>query len=206
VFSPQIRTTNGVPMLGLSDRFGAALVVTAIPGGPNDRRRLHKIEVSGDELRRDFRDDFTTTGGEGPDCEVYCPASIVTAWLAWRTTAEARETMGRLFGFGDPIEGTDYPGYELLNGRAMLPAIAKALAALKYAEFVDAWEGDQAGALAPDVVPKGNVESVEHSVDPEGRVQTRIRMPAHRRALEFLALVPPAMRSQILGTIQQGKA
>ena len=202
----QWRLSDGQP-IGLSANWGMALVVTAMPGAPNGKARLHRIDVEPDDLEMGFEKAFTAKGGTGPVLEVYVPPSIMTAWYAWTKTSEARETAKALFGLTDApaFPNNVYPGYTVLNGQYLLPAIARAMAAVHYAQFVDAIEGEKAGTVTPKARVAGNVEAVTHSVGSDGRVGTLVSMPAARRAMDFLAAVPPELRTAILGTLPAGR-
>lgn len=202
----QWRLSDGQP-IGLSKRWGVAIVVTAMPGAPNGKARLHRIDVEPDELEMGFDKTFTARGGTGPVLEVYVPPSIMTAWYAWTRTAEARETAKALFGLKDapPFAHNVYPGYTVLNQDYLLPAVARAMAAVHYAQFVDAVEGEKAGTITPGARISGNVEAITHAVSPDGRVATLVSMPTARRAMDFLAAVPLELRTAILGTLPPGR-
>lgn len=202
----QWRLTDGQP-IGLSSRWGVAIVVTAMPGAPNGKARLHRIDVEPEDLEMGFDETLTAKGGTGPVLEVYVPPSIMTAWYAWTDTADARETAKALFGLIDapPFPHNVYPGYTVLNQQYLLPAIARAMAAVHYAQFVDAVEGEKAGTITPGATVSGNVEAVTHSVGADGRVGTLVSMPSARRAVDFLAAVPPELRTAILGTLPDGR-
>lgn len=209
IFATQWRLSAGAP-IGLSGKFGAAVIVTAMPGSPQGKDRLHPITLSPQDLGGKFDHDFTATGGTGPTLHIYCPPSIMTAWYAWTKTADARNTAKILFGLktGSVGAGGKYPGFEVVNdsgSNGLLQAVARALFALHMAQWVDQWEGQQATTLAPDIVPGGNIDSILHAVGADGRVKTEVKAPAARRALDFMALVPPELRNAILGTIAPGR-
>ena len=202
----QWRLSSGEP-IGLSKRWGMAMVVTAMPGAPNGKGRLHRIDIEPKDLEDGFEEAFTAKGGTGPLLEVYVPPSIMTAWFAWTKTAEARETAKALFGIVDAPAFPDhvYPGYTVLNGQYLLPAIARAMAAVHYAQFVDAIEGEKAGSITPGARVAGTVEAVTHAVGTDGRVATLVSMPPSRRAMDFLMAVPVELRTAILGTLPPGR-
>lgn len=208
-FATQWRLTGAAP-IGLSGRFGAAIIVTAMPGSPQGKDRLHPIAISPSQLDDSFERDFTTRGGTAPTLHIYCPPSVMTAWYAWMKTSDARNTAKILFGLkqGSVGAGGRYPGYEVVNqggSSGLLEAVAKALFSLHMAQWVDQWEGQQATTLTPSIVPGGNVDQILHAITPDGRVRTQVTLPAARRALDFMSLVPAELRNAILGTIAPGR-
>lgn len=207
IFACQWRLEGSAP-IGLSASFGAAVIVTCLPGSPQGRERLHPVEVKPEDLKDSFEDQFTTRGGQGPTLHLYCPPSIMTAWYAWKSTAEARKTARGLFGLDDQKFGKTYPGYEVINESGsigLLTAVARALYSLHLAQWADQWEGQQATTLAEDIVPGGNVDQVLHAIGQDGKVKTQVTLPAARRALDFMALIPEWLRNPILGTIIPGR-
>ncbi|MGE0193321.1 MAG: hypothetical protein AB7T63_14910 [Planctomycetota bacterium] len=97
---------DGIPRstvpLVLADDHRVAMLVTCIPGSPNDKGRLFRIDVDPvDVADRLAGGGVDPSGGAGPTFEVYVPPQLVSAWYAWRTTREARSTARVLFGL-DP--------------------------------------------------------------------------------------------------------
>lgn len=202
-FAPQIRTRGASPM-GLSDRFGACVLLTAIPGAPNGKERLHIEEVNPGDLQGLLGPDFKVTGGQGPDLEIYVPPGVLTAWYAWRETDAARQSAQRLFGLVPGVVSNGAPGYEVVN-KNMLPAVARAFAAVALSQWVNAFEGAQASTIVPGITPIGNISTVSHRMQPDGRASTTVSLPPNRVIPDWMALVPEPLRHHILGILAQGK-
>jgi hypothetical protein len=202
-FAPQWRTRSATPM-GLSDRFGACVLLTAIPGAPNGKERLHVEDVNPGELQGLLGPDFKVGGGQGPELEIYIPPGVLTAWYAWRETDAARQSARSLFGLVPGAVANSAPGYEVVN-KVMLQAVARAFAAVAFSQWVNAFEGAQASTIVPGITPVGNVSGVTHRVDSDGRASTTLSLPPNRVMPDWMALIPEALRHHILGILAQGK-
>lgn len=215
----EVMALNGrvrsAPPAILREEFGLAVIVSAVPFAPNSNARCFKFTVQPQDIEPYLASRFTVSGGTGPEWWVVCPPSLMTAWYGWKETGAARESAKLLFGFNEPghfVEFQDeYPGYELVNTMgqgdtdpSLLPAMARAIAAAQWASFVNAREGTRTVHLQPSVPMVGSIVSVEHVLEPDGRLLTRIAMPAARRPIDPLALIGWAERPWILGTVPGG--
>jgi len=201
---------TGAAPIGLADDFRVALIVTAMPFMPNNEGRYYKLTVSPGQIAGDLKSHFQVTGGKGPDWHIVVPPSMMTAWYGHQTTVEARASVQRLFGFtkeDGPVQTV--PGYRIMNldespGPGILPAMAKAIAVSQWAQFISQREGTRAVHLQPDLEVDGTIHSVSHSLDPSGRLITRIGMPSARIPISPTALLTPSIRPFVFGTIPDG--
>lgn len=203
---------TGAAPVGLDDSFRVAVVVTCMPFEPNSEGRFYRYEVAPNEIDPMLSSHYKVSGGGGRPWNIVIPPSLMTAWYAITSSLEARESAKLLLGFtsaaGDDLN--DVSGYEVINGGAgqgdtppLLAAFARAVAVAQWAQFVNQREGVRAVHFAPGVEMTGHMESVSHSLDPNGRLITRINMPLDRRPVNQAALIPPVARPIILGTIPE---
>lgn len=89
---------QNVGPIGLAPEHRLAVIVTAVPASPNDKRRLERVQVKPSFVEKDLASTFQVDGGTGPVWELYIPPSVMTAWWAWFDIS-ARETAKWLFGF-----------------------------------------------------------------------------------------------------------
>jgi hypothetical protein len=196
----------------LADDFRAAVIVTARPFGPNGKKRCFMYEVTPDLVKKQMASSFLIHDGDGPTWNLYCPPTVMSAWYSHAKTIDARESAKALFGFsGEPPE-QDAPGYVLVNmmdgsdSMYLLPAVAVAMAVSTWAQFINQIEGSPAFHLDPNLKMVGNIEAIRHRLDPDGRLLTFVDMPAARKVIDALALLPSDLRSKILGTIPETPA
>lgn len=208
------RVTGAAP-IALSNGFRIAVVFTATPFAPNDERRLFGYVVKPEDVDPFLSEQFTVTGGKGPPFHVLCPPNLMTAKYAIRKSAAARDGARMLFGFDDglPEPGAnspeEAPGYHIINvggEDGLLDAVARAIACAQWAAFTNQVEGSVALHLRPDLDLRGSMQSVRHRLDPDGRLVTEVAMQSERRPMDPFAMIPQALRTQILGLVGGGVA
>lgn len=197
---------KGAVPIGLADDYRVAILVTAMPLAPNDESRMFSLPVDPVKVGSEVRGKVQVKDGVGPAWNLICPAGLLTAWYAHRTTKDARESAYSLFGFNGPLPPSqgqqDAPGYEIINltdTQDFLRGIAYAMAVAQWAAFVDAREGQRAVHLNPSLELDGNIEAVRHRLDPDGRLLSEAVMGPARRPIDPMALIPRAIRPYILG-------
>jgi hypothetical protein len=223
-FSDQLRSVlaldgnvSGAVRCGLSSGFRVAVVFTATPFAPNDERRLFGYRVSPSAVQKHLGAQFEVEGGRGPAWHVAVPPSLMTARYAITNTVQARESAKRLFGFGDgppPAGGNssnEMPGYSIINVEGgeeggLLDAVAHAVAVAQWAPFVNHREGSAAVHFRPDVIMRGNIDSIRHHLDTNGHMVTDVSMSGEPRPMDPLAFLPQALRTAILGSVGGGVA
>lgn len=200
---------HGYPQLSASHKV--AMILTAIPGAPNDERQLHRIvrrpsdvaKVLPEAMRRGLQD------AQGPIVEVRIGSAIETARVAW-SDRHANE-IDRAFGAKDGTPKLDAltlnAGSQQQAGErgASLDAIATAAAARVYASFADRPVGAKTVRLSSATQLVGWIESLSHEIATDGVVSTRIELAAKTAVLNILSLMPASVRRQILKTAQPGK-
>lgn len=198
--------TNGI---FLSPRLRFAVLLTIVPSAPNNANQFHRVEVDAMDVQSLFRREFRLQNGDGPDLHVFVPPAEVTARFAWQEDQLAASTVQDLLGLrGDSdepgIEGTDLPGFVLVNEDRHLTDHALSLAAELLAPYADAVQG-QVTTRVPDSGLKlvGNMAgaAIRVAVAPSAKVDALHQFPGQQRAVSRLAIMPESARRIILGTL-----
>jgi len=197
-----MRLQNATNQLFLSSTLKFKVLITILPGCPNNKGQFHTEEVTPDELRESFPQ-FRIQDGLGPDYDVYVPASEVTARFAWRRDKEAEKTITKLLGLDDPDPTTgglidekghatrSLPGFTLVNVQRELYNHSRAVAAETYTSFADTVVGKVATIVPPnDIELRGNMGGAPrllrgHSVGQSARVHVRRRTQGRARHREI---------------------
>ena len=220
---------NGTNAMLLANRTEFKVMLTLMPGAPNNKRRYHAIEVTADEIRDIFRAEFRIQNGKGPVLEVYVTPNEQTARFAWQDDEPARATLIRLLGLNhddpskaglvdDPktedVDESKMLGYLLINGGSQqgsqLREHAKAVAAEAMIPFADNLEGSISTKL-PDAgkwVPlRGNMGGVTIHVAAasSAKVSVSHEFPGQQRIVSRLALASDATRLMVWGILRMNQ-
>jgi hypothetical protein len=209
VIAKDAKVSGTGPQLPLAEDFRVAIVITAMPFTPNHEGRLLRWDVDPKDVQPFLSERFQVSSGQGRPWHIFVPPSLMTAWYALQQTNAGRIGARRLFGFDQAPAGQDNDsaaGYSVMNSDAMIPAMARAAAIAQWAAFVNQREGTRSVHLQPDIAPVGAIQSVRHSVGPDGRLITNISMPSSRRPTSALAFVAYEQRPVILGQIPNIKS
>jgi len=197
--------TNTPPRL--SPSFKMALVITAIPAAPNDKRCLHKITVNPSDVR-DLLPPGMQTGlndCEGPEMEIFVGPNKEVARVIWND-GKADE-IEKVFGLreGEPnLTGlvlNEGDAIELEKG-ASLNQIARAEAALIYASLVDRYEGEATGDMNGGVRLSGWTQSIDHELTPDGEMLTKVSFPAQIPKFSLFSFLDSNTRAAIIKLAQ----
>ena len=191
--------------------WNAAVILTAIPAGPNNNRQLHRVVVKPSDVR-DLLPPGLQTGlsnAKGPILEVRVTEEA--ARIQWSDLPEDVKAIEAAFGIPHELDDSTEEGKQLaerlnklcvnageLSDRrygASLAAIAKGVAARVYAGEVDRWVGTKAGYLDMGVEPAGWCDQVTHEVTPDGAVTTTANFPDDVPRFELGQFLPAVDRT-----------
>lgn len=200
------RIDGGGNELYMKDRMQLSVLLTIVPCAPNSEKQFHPIEMTASDVMTVFRTSFRIDRGSGPDMEVFVPPGESTARFAWITDDTANSTIRDLLGLlpgDDPgIEGTNLPGFALINEDRELKPLARAIAAEVLSPFADAIQGVVVTPVPTDGLKLvGNMDSVSVRVGSDGKVDAVHVMPGEQRVLSRFAALPESARRIILGTL-----
>lgn len=206
-----IKIERGSNSIFLSDRLSYRVLMTLIPGAPNNKRAFHREVVTAADVDSFTEGDWGISAGEGPDLEVFVAPTEATARFAWKDDSQASQTIGTLLGIDedDPIEsgieGTELPGYVLSNQERELYSHSRAMAAELYVNFADSIQGRVATVLPESGVGiAGNMSGVTIQVaaHPSGKVSTMHEFPGTQKPISRLALMNEGARQVVLGIVR----
>ena len=195
VFSSSI---DNIPKL--TDRHKGCFIITHIPASPNDERQLYAVEIAPEQIadllpapaRAGLRD------ARGPVMEIRVPPSLETARVTWLDARE--QDLEKLFGIREGVP--DLTGLVLNDvssvGGASLQAIALAIAARTYGILTDRLQGEAAGAMTLGVEPAGRVELVQHTIQPNGAMLTKIAMAEAIQPVDIVSFLDSPTRHLLL--------
>jgi hypothetical protein len=184
--------------LRLSDAFQCSVVLSVVPGAPNDERKMHIEVVEPAEA-------FALLGvNQAPECngptmDLRVGPHLETARIAWQDSAE--EAFDDLLGLNNAVFGSVAGLPDLINPDRVHD-LAVAYAASMYASMVDRREGQYNGPWSPGLLPTGSIAAVEHSIDTDGTASCKLHLPMSVDVEDPLALLPESLRRSILGLVK----
>jgi len=206
-----VKVESGTNGIFLSDRMSYRVLMTLIPGAPNNKRAFHRVEITAADVEAFTDGDWRIGSGSGPDLEVFVAPSEATARFAWQEDSAAAATIGNLLGIDsdDPIEsgieGTDLPGYILTNEQRELHSHARAVASELYASFADSLQGRVATVLPDEglqIVGNMSGATVQAAAAPSGKVSVMHEFPGVQKPISRLALMSESARQVVLGIVR----
>tara|TARA_R110000744_G_scaffold130994_3_gene238982 strand:+ start:3200 stop:5443 length:2244 start_codon:yes stop_codon:yes gene_type:complete len=210
--SAGIKVESGTNGIFLSPRLKMKILMTLIPGAPNNKRAFHKEEVTPAEINN-ITNSWTLGESRGPDLEVFVAPTEATARFAWKSDHTAAGAVGRLLGLYDDdsiesgIDTQEIPGFVLANQERELKPHANATAAEAYATFADSLQGRVSTILPKGrVLLSGNMSgiTVTAAAAPSGKVSMMHDFPGHQKPISRLALMSEGARQVVLGIISFG--
>ncbi len=161
-----------------------------------NRRHLHKIEITPRQVEKRLKG-LIRVGKTNPRVtkERIVPPGLQPARFPWLD--EKAPEVQKVFGIieGEPDLGTP------LNDEA-LQELALASATSYYLNKLDRFSGQKTVPLRGDIVPKGEIAQVDHTLDQEGRLTTTVTCGFDDSELIYpLALLPNSARRVILKTV-----
>jgi len=205
------KVESGSNSIFLAGSLSYRVLLTFIPGAPNNKRAFHPIELTASDVEAFVEGDWRIGSGFGPDLEVFIPPSEATARFAWQSDIAAGTSVGNLFGLNeeDPLEGgingTEIPGYVLTNGERELASHSRAVASEVYASFADSLQG-RVATIVPEEGVKiaGNMSgvTVQAAAAPSGKVSAMHDFPGVQKPISRLALMSESARQVVLGIVR----
>jgi hypothetical protein len=201
---------NSIPKM--TRNHHAAVILTAIPGGPNDERALYKVTVE----PKDVSSLLPTAAqaglnqAEGPVMQVYVGPAIETARVPWLD--KRSRDIERLFGVGGDEKPPDITDIVLNEGpkggvgAASLQAIARASAARLYASMADRWQGEASVTMNKDLRPVGYLEEVEHTLESDGVARSRLKLPQKIEPFDLFTFLDSSQRMITMKLAEPGGA
>jgi len=210
--SAGIKVESGTNGIFLSPRLKMKVLMTLIPGAPNNKRAFHKEEITPADIKN-ITNSWTLGESRGPDLEVFVAPTEATARFAWKSDHTAAGAVGRLLGLYDDdsiesgIDTQDIPGFVLSNQERELKPHANATAAELYATFADSLQGRVSTILPKGrVLLSGNMSgiTVSAAAAPSGKVSMMHDFPGQQKPISRLALMSEGARQVVLGIVSFG--
>lgn len=206
-----VKVEGGSNSIFLASSLSYRVLLTFIPGAPNNKRAFHRVELDAADVEAFVEGDWRIGSGVGPDLEVFIPPTEATARFAWQSDIAAGASVGNLFGLNeeDPlaggIEGTEIPGFVLANGERELASHSRAVASEVYAGFADSLQG-RVSTIVPQngVRIAGNMSgvTVQAAAAPSGKVSAMHDFPGVQKPISRLALMSEGARQVVLGIVR----
>lgn len=172
----------------LSPTFKLAVVLTVVPGSPNDLGRFWQEEVQAAEA--------DAGAARGPKVYARVLPAVATARFAW-SDDQAEAIYGCLRGTS-PLPSSRLVDAELV--RAVAVATAK--------RVYDAYRDEPAGSiqvdLQPELEPVGSLVSVRHGVARGREAVTEARFASAKRAVDIWRYLPESARRALLHVLEDG--
>jgi len=206
-----VKIESGSNSIFLADTLSVRVLLTMIPAAPNNKNVFHKEELTAGDVESFTEGDWRIGSGEGPPLEVFVAPTEATARFAWQTDAEASQTVGALLGIDsdDPIsggiEGTELPGYVLINAQRELFSHSRAVATEIYAAYADSIQGRVATVLPENglqIVGNMNGVTVQAAAFPSGKISAMHDFAGTQRPISRLALMSEGARQVVLGIVR----
>jgi hypothetical protein len=199
--------------LFLSPTMEFKMIITMVPGAPNNKKQLHVEEVKVSEISDLFRKEYKIQQGQGPILEVYVPPGEATARFEWQQDKKAKATMIELLGLNsdDPNEaGLDDPtlnGFGFVNGDREIHNHARAVAAEALAAYADNIQGQVATVMSrKGLTLKGNMGGTTLQVAgaPSAKVNVVHNFPGQAKPISRFAMLSDTARFIVLGIVPIG--
>lgn len=196
----------------LSAGHKAAVIMSAVPGSPNNDAQLYRIKIKPQDVTSVVPANLTDglRRAVGPIYEYRVGAEVDTARFAWHDSA-AQRIVDSWFQRADTPE-VDRVNLDdlLINGGqddngASLQRVAIGVAAKLYAEFADRIQGNKTTGLDPRQEVDGWLASITHILDREGRTETTYALFEDRIQFSPYSLMDPNTRALVTRRAQHGK-
>lgn len=189
--------------LSLRENHRASTIITVAPASPNNKGRFYTIKVPFSEAltRLPKRSAAGLSGATGPEWDVR--VSITSARFAWSHTLAG--AIRKTFGAGAPedfVPDRAATIKRLLCNAEEIQVFAETVAASLYSSMPDHYEGSKSVDMNQAIIPEGRIQSVTHTIEPDGAATTTIVSPGPVRAEDPMALVPDSVRNLILRKVQ----
>lgn len=181
-------------MIELEAGYTMSVILTVVPGTPNNTSRFYARTVEPGEINLGF----AQGGGEGPPLYIHVPASLITARFAW-LDAQQNAIMDSIKSDVAVQTPVDAAALDLcLTNKAELDAYAIAEATRVMEQFLDRVAGAAAIDLDPTVEPDGSLVSAENVVQSDGRAYTEVKFALPSPPPDAFHLLPAGVRQLVL--------
>jgi len=203
----------------LSAKHLTAFILTCIPAGPNNKKRLVELTRKPGDIAKLLPS--TLTGGiddaQGPPIDVFIGPGWETARIAWSDTDRGKIVAA----LGSSAQGPNSGDINSLAkaglvinmtaanafgiSAASLDSIANAVAASVYAGYADRVEGSRTNPVTHAARIDGFIGSVIHKVAPNGVATSTATVAGQRTPLDLMSMMPNSTRKIILKYANSGK-
>ncbi len=206
-----VKIESGSNSVFLADTLSYRVLLTMIPGAPNNKKVFHKVEITASDVESFTEGDWRIGSGQGPTLEVFVAPTEATARFAWQTDSEASATVGALLGIDgdDPIsggiDGEELPGYVLINAQRELFSHSRAVATEIYSAFADSIQGRVATVLPENglqIIGNMSGVTVQAAAAPSGKISAMHDFAGTQRPISRLALMSEGARQVVLGIVR----
>ncbi len=203
---------QGRPQPELAASHKVITVLTVLPAGPNSKLRLIEMTRRPSDIKSILP--AVLSGGlsnaQGPPMDVYIGPGWETARIAWADNDAGRikAALGLNTAAADQAGDINSIHDLVVNAKAQtgkgdpaasLDSISNAVAAAIYAGFADRMGGSRTTPVTHQAQVEGFVESVLHSVAPDGVATSTVTVsPIKPNVLDFMSLMPKSTRNIIL--------
>lgn len=196
-------TTENAEHPALSDTYRLSVIMSAVPAAPNNRQKLHAIEITPSMIEQKYGVKLGECNG--PDMELFVGPNVNTAKVAWQD--DRADDIDLCFGLG----GSALPNLKGLvinesesNARvgASIQGTALGAAAQIYMTLVDRPIGQQEGLLTQAQEIEGWKDKVTHSLSPGGKLRTGVSMMERLPRINLSEYLDSNLRRAILQLAQ----
>jgi hypothetical protein len=175
----------------LDSGFKMAVVLSCIQASPNDETRLHHETVTPAQAQTFLGGDVEIGECNGPEWTIQIKASLDVARFKW--DEDLKPAIHASFFDGETENALD----DLMVNRDYIRDLAYAAAARIYGRLLDRVEGSMATGINHNVEPLGSIQTVTHSIGPDGAGSTMLSSPPELRGPELFAFLPQSTRRAI---------
>jgi len=173
-----------------------AIVLTAAPAYPNDERALYSVIVKPEDVGQVLGRKIDNA--RGPRMRYIVAPNIDTARFAWQDDRASAYDL--VF---DPKTDGPKASLEAPTNQEGLVAIAKGIAATIWARYIDKPEGAHTIGLTDGFQPRGFLDSIEHTVTPDGAGYTTLVFAENLAPVDFTMFLPQSVRDLVTRAVQR---
>ena len=197
---------EGAAPVKLAASHKVAIVVTAVPSAPNSNDQHYRVRVTPSDAQSNG---VKVGAATGPGWTIRIGPGVTTARFAWADALDA--TIDKMFGAArttKPGERATYAAGDtlaasgLLVDRKEVENVAKAAGTSLYGQMIDRVVGAHAVKMDDNLVPVGNASAVEHTLAPDGSLNSIVRFDRATGRVDIMAYMDNATRRRLFGMVQ----
>lgn len=195
---------SGGKIPSLSSSQQVAIILTATPAAPNNKKQLYRVIIKPEDVRgllpTAALPGLSQVGNE--IMEIRIGPAVETARIRW--TEVARPIIKRIFGVGGTINDSSELKDLVINDStetatiASLRAISQAVAASIYAEQHDRVQGSMTGRMVSDNRLEGSITDIEHRVAKDGVSSSVYGLPPSVTPISIFSFMDASTRQILL--------